>query len=242
MLARVEPARRRARPRRRLRHRPGLVRRGRSRRRRRAGCSASTFPARWSTRRDAAPMRSASATPPSRAWTPRRSTLADADLRRRRSARLGLMYVPDPALAVRELRRVVRPGGRIGLAVWGERSRCGWAAVFPIVDAEVASDVCPLFFGLGSGRCAGPRLCGDAGLARRRAAPHRDHAGLRRRRRSLRRRFRRRAGRAGLVALRRVRRASAFARSYLAAISSWRQSDGGYRVPGEFVVVVATRA
>src|SRR5262249_31950626 len=76
---------------------------------------------------------------------------------------LGLMYVRDPLRAVSEMHRVVRPGGRVVIAVWGERSRCGWAPVFPIVEAEVASDVCPLFFQLGqAGNLA--RLCAQAGL------------------------------------------------------------------------------
>jgi SAM-dependent methyltransferase len=62
---------------------------------------------------------------------------------------LGLMYVCDPAQALREMRRVLKPEGRISLAVWGERSRCAWSEIFPIVEAEVESDVCPLFFQLG---------------------------------------------------------------------------------------------
>ena len=61
------------------------------------------------------------------------------------------MYVPDPETAAREMWRAARPGGRTVVSVWGQRSRCGWAEVFPIVDARVKSDVCPLFFRLGTG-------------------------------------------------------------------------------------------
>lgn len=64
---------------------------------------------------------------------------------------LGLMYFPSPVAALQEMRRILRDGGRASVAVWGQRSRCGWAEIFPIVDARVETDVCPLFFQLGTG-------------------------------------------------------------------------------------------
>jgi SAM-dependent methyltransferase len=40
--------------------------------------------------------------------------------------REGLMFAPDPARAVREIARVLRPGSRVALTVWGPRERNPW--------------------------------------------------------------------------------------------------------------------
>jgi ubiquinone/menaquinone biosynthesis C-methylase UbiE len=64
---------------------------------------------------------------------------------------LGLMYVPEVAAALGEMHRVLVQDGRAVAAVWGARARCGWADIFPLVEARVESDVCPMFFQLGTG-------------------------------------------------------------------------------------------
>lgn len=64
---------------------------------------------------------------------------------------LGLMYYPDPEQALKEMNRVLVRGGRAVSAIWGARKNCGWSEIFPIVDARVNTEVCPLFFQLGTG-------------------------------------------------------------------------------------------
>src|SRR4029078_11129861 len=61
---------------------------------------------------------------------------------------LGLMYVPDPVKALKEMHRVLKPRGRAVAAVWGQRDHCGWAEIFEIVDRRVATEVSPMFFNL----------------------------------------------------------------------------------------------
>ena len=63
---------------------------------------------------------------------------------------LGLMYMPFPGKAIAEMFRVLKPGGRILSLVWGERKECGWAEIFPIVESRVSSEVCPMFFQMGT--------------------------------------------------------------------------------------------
>ncbi|HET9123435.1 MAG TPA: methyltransferase domain-containing protein [Solirubrobacteraceae bacterium] len=43
--------------------------------------------------------------------------------------RWGIMLIADPESAAREIRRVLRPGGRTALAVWDEATRNPWATI-----------------------------------------------------------------------------------------------------------------
>jgi ubiquinone/menaquinone biosynthesis C-methylase UbiE len=149
---------------------------------------------------------------------------------------LGLMYMPNPQQALREMRRVLKPAGRVSLAVWGERSKCGWSALFPIIDAEVASEVCPLFFRLGQ-QDALVRLCADVkfeAIQHRRISTTLSFANASDACNA--------AFVGGPVALAWSRfsdevRARVRA-GYMNAIEKWRCGEG-FRIPGEFVIAAA---
>lgn len=147
---------------------------------------------------------------------------------------LGLMYAPDPLASLTGARRVLRSGGRYVAAVWGDRRRCGWAEIFPIMEKRVTSEVCPLFFQLGTGDALAMRMemAGYGGVVTERIATVLEYesevAAL---------------GAAfigGPVAMAYSRfdeatREEAHA-EYLDSIAAFRHA-GGYRIPGEFVVV-----
>jgi SAM-dependent methyltransferase len=83
--------------------------------------------------------------------------------------REGLMFAFDPAHAVAEIRRVLRPGGRMAVSGWGPRARNPWlAVVFDAVSAQVGAPVPPPGipgpFALEDGDRLG-RLLTGAGLA-----------------------------------------------------------------------------
>lgn len=151
---------------------------------------------------------------------------------------LGLMYMPDPEASLAAMARCLRPGGRLVVSVWGERLACGWSGVFPIVDARVQSEVCPMFFRLGAGDTLRAALLG-AGLERvhsERVATTIDYADATTACDA--------AFEGGPVALAYGRfdaviRATVRA-EYLASVQRWARA-GGFALPGEFVLGVGGR-
>lgn len=151
---------------------------------------------------------------------------------------LGLMYAPDPVTSLTEMRRVLVDGGRAVVAVWGARSNCGWADIFPIMDERVKTEVCPLFFQLGTGTSLEKAMetAGFQDVETDRISTtleydsEEDAVGA--------------AFLGGPVAMAYSRFDDATRdevhAEYLESIAEFRV-DGGYRIPGEFVVAKAEK-
>lgn len=152
---------------------------------------------------------------------------------------LGLMYVPDPLQGLREMFRILKPGGQAVVAVWGERSECAWSSIFPIVDSVVQSDVCPLFFELGTGDslAAAAQAAGFSSVSAQRLRASIDFdnehdlmtAML--------------DGGAVALAAKRFDAATRanVAAEFMASVAAFRRQDGSYAMPGAFVVMTARK-
>jgi SAM-dependent methyltransferase len=152
---------------------------------------------------------------------------------------LGLMYVPNPDKALAQMRGILAPGGRAAAVVWGARARCGWAEIFPITNARVASEVCPLFFQLGNGDTLGGCFT-QAGFTDVRTRRLEVELGYGSEDDALGAAFR-----GGPVALAYNRfddaTRAAVHSEYLRSIEPYRSGDG-YLIPGEFVAAVGVKA
>jgi ubiquinone/menaquinone biosynthesis C-methylase UbiE len=151
---------------------------------------------------------------------------------------LGLMYVTSVDDALAEMRRVLEPGGRLVAAVWGARTGCGWAEIFPIVESRVQTDVCPMFFQLGTGPSLQLALerAGFADVTADRISTTLEYANDDEAADA--------AFAGGPVAMAYSRfdddtRRSARA-EYIGSIDAYR-SGGGYLIPGEFVIAAGRR-
>jgi ubiquinone/menaquinone biosynthesis C-methylase UbiE len=151
---------------------------------------------------------------------------------------LGLMYFPKPVQGLKEMCRVLKPGGRAAVVIWGERKNCGWADIFSIVDKRVASEVCPMFFQQGTGDTleSSMKTSGFEQIQTHRFTTKITFSSPEM---AVRAAF---AGGPVALAYRKFdeKTKESAHKEYLDSISEFRQ-NGGYDIPGEFVVTLGVK-
>jgi ubiquinone/menaquinone biosynthesis C-methylase UbiE len=77
----------------------------------------------------------------------------------------GLMYCYDARGAVQQMARVLSPGGRLMVLVWGRAAQVWWSPVIEMIEsrAEYYASVCPMMFFYGLPGVLG-RMVAEAGL------------------------------------------------------------------------------
>lgn len=150
---------------------------------------------------------------------------------------LGLPSVAEPLHALRDMHRVIRPGGRIALMVWGERAHCAWSSAYSLFQIEMGTEREPAAFGHGAAGALAA-LCRQAGFIELReerldAFMHYDseHEACQAAFAELGPQW------SGLHPRMRTRIESRYAK----AIAPWR-TRAGYRMPAQFVLLVARKS
>ena len=151
---------------------------------------------------------------------------------------LGFMYVPDVSKALEEMLRVLKPGGKAVAAVWGSRENCGWSEIFPIVDKRVASEVCPMFFNLGSGKMLDLHFS-KAGFENVKSEKIKTSLKYHNEEEACTAMFE--GGPVALAYFKFSQETKNEARAeYLSSIAEWKSHEG-FNVPGEFVVTIGEK-
>ncbi|MDQ1515806.1 MAG: hypothetical protein QOE80_1636 [Actinomycetota bacterium] len=78
---------------------------------------------------------------------------------------IGLMYCYDARSALQHMARVLSPGGRLMVMVWGRAPKVWWSPVIELIEsrAEYFASVCPMMFFYGLPGVLG-RMVAEAGL------------------------------------------------------------------------------